>query len=176
MRHDEAKQISRWIYEEPYSVYSMDESDNCIKELLNGNYFSALDNKNNLVGYYCFGESAQVPIENQFGVYESRGITDIGLGIKPNLCGQGYMKINSQVYVTGSTEAVEMYCKAFGAEISFKIKTEENTYAHCELSVNGQLFLAVSEAPFDCNLESHLLTQTKAEILGTWRRYINSIK
>jgi RimJ/RimL family protein N-acetyltransferase len=89
MNYNEAKQISEWVYEEPYSIYSMDESDNCIKELLNGYYFSVIDSENNLIGYYCFGESAQVPVGNQFGVYDSRDIIDIGLGIKPNLCGQG---------------------------------------------------------------------------------------
>lgn len=90
MNYDEAKQISKWVYNEPYSIYSMDESDGCINELLNGYYFSAFDRENNLIGYYCFGESAQVPAGNQFGVYDFKDITDIGLGIKPDLCGQGF--------------------------------------------------------------------------------------
>jgi len=89
MNYDEAKEISKWIYKDSYSIYSMDESDDCINELLNGQYFSVSDRENNLVGYYCFGESAQVPIGNQFGVYDSKDFTDIGLGIKPDLCGQG---------------------------------------------------------------------------------------
>ncbi len=89
MNYDEAKQISKWIYQEPYSIYSMDGSDNCIGELLNGTYFSASDEENNLIGYYCFGESAQVPVGNQFGAYDCKDITDIGLEINPNLCGQG---------------------------------------------------------------------------------------
>lgn len=89
MNYDEAKQISKWIYKEPYSIYSMDGSDNCINELLNGTYFSVFDKENNLIGYYCFGESAQVPVGNEFEVYRCNDITDIGLGIKPNLCGQG---------------------------------------------------------------------------------------
>lgn len=89
MNYEEAKQISRWIYKEPYAIYSMDESENCISELLNGYYYSASDIEDNLVGYYCFGKSAQVPAGNQFGVYDFEDITDIGLGIKPNLCGQG---------------------------------------------------------------------------------------
>lgn len=89
MNYDEAKQISEWIYEEPYSIYSMDESDECIDELLNGTYFLVVDKENNIIGYYCFGESAQVPAGNEFGVYNFKDIVDIGLGIKPNLCGQG---------------------------------------------------------------------------------------
>lgn len=89
MNYNEAKQISKWIYKEPYSIYSMDESDSCINELLNG-YYSVSDGENNLIGYYCFGESAQVPAGNLFGVYDIKDITDIGLGIKPDLCGQGF--------------------------------------------------------------------------------------
>ena len=89
MNYDEAKQISKWIYKEPYSIYSMEESEEGINEFLNGEYFSALNTKNELIGYYCFGDSAKVPAGNQYGVYDLKDITDIGLGIKPNLCGQG---------------------------------------------------------------------------------------
>ncbi len=58
------------------------------------------------------------------------------------------MKCYTQVYVMNSLAAVEQYCRAFGAEITFAIKTEDQTeYEHCELSVNGNPILAVSEAP-----------------------------
>lgn len=90
MNCDEAKQISKWVYKEQYSIYSMDGSEECINELLNGWYFSASDTKNALVGYYCFGEAAQVPAGNQFEVYASKDFIDIGLGIKPDLCGHGF--------------------------------------------------------------------------------------
>lgn len=89
MNYDNAKIISRWIYPEPYSIYSMDESDSCINELLNNDYFSVSDCEDNLVGYYCFCESAQVPAGKQLGTYDNKNITDIGLGMKPNLCGKG---------------------------------------------------------------------------------------
>ncbi len=62
------------------------------------------------------------------------------------------MKCYTQVYVMNSIEAVETYCKAFGAEVTFEIKNEAQTkYEHCELSVNGQPILAVAEAsePYD---------------------------
>lgn len=90
MHCEDATEISKWTYEEPYSIYSMNGSDSCIKELLNGLYFSIKDEEDNLIGYYCFGQAAQVPIGKQFGVYpEEDNIIDIGLGIKPGLCGQG---------------------------------------------------------------------------------------
>lgn len=73
------------------------------------------------------------------------------------------MKISSQVYVKGSIEAVEVYCKAFGAQIGFHIKDEaKNAYAHCELLVDGRLFMAVSEAPKDCDISPKRRWQTMA--------------
>ena len=57
------------------------------------------------------------------------------------------MKNYAQVYVRNSLEAAEWYCDAFGAEVTFAIRNPENTaYEHCELSVNGEGFLALSEA------------------------------
>lgn len=57
------------------------------------------------------------------------------------------MKNDTQVYVKNSLEAAEMYCKAFGAEITRTFMNEDNTgYEHCELSVNGEGFLALAEA------------------------------
>lgn len=61
------------------------------------------------------------------------------------------MKIGPQAYVRGSIEAAEVYCKAFGAEISFQIKDDRGVYAHCELSVDGHRILALSEAPEECD-------------------------
>lgn len=73
------------------------------------------------------------------------------------------MKISPQVYVRGSIKAAEMYCNAFGAEISFQIKDESNTaYAHCELFIDGHLFMAVSEAPDNCDVSKKTVWQTMA--------------
>jgi uncharacterized glyoxalase superfamily protein PhnB len=73
------------------------------------------------------------------------------------------MKISSQTYVRGSVEAVEMYCNAFGAEIHLQIMDEsQKAYAHCELFVNGQLFMAVSEAPAVCDAGPKTAWQTMA--------------
>lgn len=87
--NNEAKQISRWIYKDPYSIYTLDGSNSCIRELLNGDYYSAVDKENNIIGYYCFSRSAQVPSGNKYGVYDNRNFMDIGLGINPDFCGQG---------------------------------------------------------------------------------------
>ncbi len=47
-----------------------------------------------------------------------------------------------------------MYCSAFGAEITREFINEDGTaYAHCELSVNGNGFLALAEAKTPCDIE-----------------------
>lgn len=64
------------------------------------------------------------------------------------------MKNYTQVYVKNSLEAAKTYCKAFGAEITAEyIDSAGTAYEHCELSVNGENFLAISEASNPCDIE-----------------------
>jgi len=88
MSIDYANQISEWIYENEYSIYSFHQTDDTIKELMNGEYYAYIDRYNDLTGYFCFGKSAQIPTIEE-GVYDSQ-MLDIGLGMKPILCGKGY--------------------------------------------------------------------------------------
>ncbi|MDE6592087.1 MAG: hypothetical protein K2K57_03370 [Oscillospiraceae bacterium] len=72
------------------------------------------------------------------------------------------MKCYTQVYVMNSIEAVETYCRAFGAKVTFEIRNAAQTaYEHCELSVNGEGILAVAEAaePYDVSLIHRLKLQ-----------------
>ena len=63
------------------------------------------------------------------------------------------MKNYSQVYVKNSAEAARHYCNAFGAEITREFWNAERTaYEHCELSVNGEGFLALAEAENPCDV------------------------
>ena len=51
-------------------------------------------------------------------------------------------------------EAAKTYCKAFGAEITLEMKNDSGTaYEHCELSVNGEGFLAIGEAKNPCDVD-----------------------
>lgn len=73
------------------------------------------------------------------------------------------MKCYTQVYVKNSLEAVENYCRAFGAEVTFEIKNADGTaYEHCELSVNGEPILAAAEAPepYDVSVIHKMKLQT----------------
>lgn len=74
------------------------------------------------------------------------------------------MKNYTQVYVKNSFEAAATYCRAFGAEITFAIKNDDDTaYAHCELSVGGEGFLALAEAENPCDVQ--LIHQMKWETM-----------
>ncbi|WP_407268203.1 GNAT family N-acetyltransferase [Radiobacillus sp. PE A8.2] len=89
---ESAKQISTWKYEQPYNFYDHLENENGIKELLNGTYYAVKDSKNELIGYFCFGESAQVRDGVTLGIYSNKQSIDIGLAMHPILTGKGYGK------------------------------------------------------------------------------------
>lgn len=81
-----ASEIVKWVYEEPYSIYSFDDTQETIDELINHNYYAVFEN-NNLIGYFCFGDAARIPTEED-AAYTVEAL-DIGLGMKPELCGKG---------------------------------------------------------------------------------------
>lgn len=64
------------------------------------------------------------------------------------------MKNYTQVYVKNSLDAANVYCDAFGAEITRAFMDEEGKgYIHCELSVQGEGFLALAEAKNPCDVQ-----------------------
>ncbi|RCX21429.1 acetyltransferase (GNAT) family protein [Fontibacillus phaseoli] len=90
MTRDRAAVLSRWTYEGIYSIYSMEDSDECISELMNGEYFLGIDpRRNEVIGYICSGNSARVPGGYPAGIYEHHDCLDIGLGLRPDLTGKG---------------------------------------------------------------------------------------
>ncbi|WP_449386091.1 VOC family protein [Cellulomonas soli] len=73
------------------------------------------------------------------------------------------MRISPQVYVKGSLEAAALYCEAFGATRVLEILDDTGqAYAHCELARDGGLFLAVSEAPPECDTSPRTTWQRMA--------------
>jgi RimJ/RimL family protein N-acetyltransferase len=84
-----AEEICKWAYSEPYYIYTLDGCEGSINELMDGSYYSVTDESDNMIGFYCFGEAAQVPAGNLYDVYKDKKYLDIGLGMKPELCGKG---------------------------------------------------------------------------------------
>lgn len=85
----DAQAISRWRYEEPYSIYDGDPTS--VEALLEPrfSYHSVYDERGDLAGYFCFGEDARVAAGRRLGVYERETALDIGLGMRPDLTGRG---------------------------------------------------------------------------------------
>lgn len=92
MTREYATDISKWNYKEPYTMYSMDESEECIVDLLNGDYICVIDNNEEIIGFLCTGDSARVPGGHIAGIYNDEEFVDFGLGIKPELTGIGLGK------------------------------------------------------------------------------------
>ncbi len=86
----DAQEISTWIYDPPYDLYSM--SSAFIPGLLRAEYryHVVRDEEKNLVGYCCFGKDARVP----GGDYTSGEpqVLDLGIGLRPDLTGRGFGK------------------------------------------------------------------------------------
>lgn len=83
-----ASEILQWQYVAPYDFYNNELSGENVQEMLDNPYFAIFNNHSELIGYYCTGKAAQVPKGQGFGAYEEHCI-DIGIGLKPNLTGQG---------------------------------------------------------------------------------------
>ena len=63
------------------------------------------------------------------------------------------MKNYTQAYVKNSMEAAQTYCRAFGAQITRAFPNADGTaFEHCELSVDGEGFLALAEAKNPCDV------------------------
>ena len=83
-----ARAIATWRYEAPYDVYNLglgdaDQVVSCFVDPVNA-YHAIVDKEDRLVAYCCFGPDAQVP----GGDYDNPA-TDVGLGVHPELVGQG---------------------------------------------------------------------------------------
>lgn len=76
--------IATWSYDGPWAVY---DADGPLDPALG--YWAVVDDRaagggERLVGYACLGEDARVP-----GLGETPGVLDVGVGMRPELVGQG---------------------------------------------------------------------------------------
>ena len=89
MTADNACAVLGWRYAEPYTFYNADPAyfDEDLAALLDPrhHYYTLHDAAGQLCGFCCFGYDARVP----GGDYEDREALDVGLGIHPDLVGQG---------------------------------------------------------------------------------------
>ncbi len=86
MTKEYARTIFRWKYDDIYSFY--DHKEGNINGYMDGTHFACTNADGELVGYFCFGEDARIPTIEE-NVYDN-GFLDIGLGLRPDLCGKKY--------------------------------------------------------------------------------------
>lgn len=90
MDKSSAREILTWRYEPPYDIYNEDpdKADPFVQALLDPVYaYHTITDEHGeeLVGYCCFGADARVP-----GGDYSADALDVGLGMHPDLTGQGH--------------------------------------------------------------------------------------
>lgn len=83
MTAEYAREMSLWKYGGEYSFYDR----NGQTDYPEGEAFACLDETGKLAGHFHFGEDARIPTLEE-NVY-APGYLDIGLGLRPDLCGQG---------------------------------------------------------------------------------------
>jgi len=88
MNKQAACTITTWRYSPSYECYNMD-TRGMMEELLNGDYYQAIDTVGEVLGFICFRASAQVRGGFAAGAYADDSYLDLGLGLRPDLTGTG---------------------------------------------------------------------------------------
>lgn len=88
MNEELAKEILSWKYDKPYDFYNNELTDEAIREMLDGSYIALVNDHQELIGFFCTGDDAIVPVGKKFGVYSDKSI-DMGLGMNPKYVGKG---------------------------------------------------------------------------------------
>lgn len=91
LSEEQARAIAGWRYPPPYDFYNGDGDSDDLGELLDRDspYYAAIDAHSDLVGFFCFKQTAQVPAAFAAGAYDDPDALDIGLGMRPDLTGRG---------------------------------------------------------------------------------------
>ncbi|MBM7094936.1 GNAT family N-acetyltransferase [Bacillus sp. H-16] len=92
LRRKHAEEIVFWKYPEPYGLYNLDPTIDCINELIKEDYYACLDHGGKMIGFCCAGEEARVPGGYKEGIYRDARYLDVGIGMKPALTGNGLGK------------------------------------------------------------------------------------
>lgn len=92
MTKKQAMEILNWRYPPPYNLYNQEASAAGVEAFLTESYKAIVDQAHHLIGFYCTGQSAQVPKGHACNVYQ-KVCLDIGLGMKPELTGRRFGRI-----------------------------------------------------------------------------------
>ena len=95
MDADDALAVLAWHYEGPYAVYNMEDDfldvTSAKASMLDRRspHYSVRNESGELIGFFSFGTSAYVTDYDEPHLYSENNTIAIGLGLRPNLTGQG---------------------------------------------------------------------------------------
>ena len=84
-----AREIACWQYPDEYAIYSFQPDEETLAELMYSSYYACLDGAGTLMGYFCFGQSARIPLSQEQQALYQQDCLDFGLGMEPRRCGKG---------------------------------------------------------------------------------------
>ncbi len=103
MDRENARVVSDWTYERPYDLYNtpMEARRQTVDYLTDhrNHYYLITNGQGELLAYCCFGKEGQVP----GGDYDDDAL-DLGLGVRPDLTGQGQGGVFVQAVVDFARE------------------------------------------------------------------------
>jgi [ribosomal protein S18]-alanine N-acetyltransferase len=82
LQPQDAEALASWRYQGPWSAYDSQPGDEAISA--QAGFHAVVDDAGSLVGFVCIGQEARV-----LGLAAEDGITDIGVGMRPDLVGRG---------------------------------------------------------------------------------------
>lgn len=138
-----AAKIAAWEYPGEYAVYNWDEGSP-VDELLDGSSYALLNSARELAGFYQFGAGARIPTVEE-GAY-SDGPLDIGLGLRPDLCGLGFGEPFVQCGIRLAREELGA-CAVRLTVAGFNIRARR-VYERCGFKTVGPVTHKVSNAQF----------------------------
>lgn len=139
----EARAISAWRYPGEYALYNLSPEEP-LDELLDGSCYGAHSAQGTLAGFYQFGRSARIPTKEQ-GAYPE-GPLDIGLGLRPDLCGKG---LGESFLLAGIDFAREQLgAEEFRLSVAAWNRRARKVYARCGFGGERQVTHRVSGDKF----------------------------
>jgi len=134
MTKTHAQAISLWRYDGIYSLYDHDEST--AESFMDGTHFAYITTDEGLTGYFCFGEDARISTVEGYSF--DGDYLDVGLGLRPDLCGK---KLGSSFFAAGLAFAGELcgttqfrLAVAVFNERAIKVYKRAGFYVECEVT------------------------------------------
>lgn len=140
---EHAAEIAAWRYPGEYALYNWTEGEDPAA-LLDGSAYALVNQKGLLVGFYQFGSEARIPAEGESPYF--LGFLDMGLGLRPDLCGLG---LGKSFVLTGMDFArKELNARALRLTVAAFNQRAQAVYRQCGFRPVGKAAHAVSHSQF----------------------------